>query len=209
MQTDILSDRQKELLPYFSPFKRNFFLVGGTAIALYLGHRRSIDFDLFSYNRLKKRDIWLKLDAIPYRKQRISEDTDQLHLNINEIKVTFFNYPYLVTHPISLDKVITMPNLLSLAAMKAFALGRRAKWKDYVDLYFLIKYHFSVNEISKEAEKLFKDQYSEKLFRQQLAFHKDINYSEPIEFMPGFEEQEPVIKSFLIDKALEWNPYPT
>jgi hypothetical protein len=52
MHLEILTDKQKELLPLISQFKRNFYLVGGTAIALHLGHRESIDFDLFSYNNL-------------------------------------------------------------------------------------------------------------------------------------------------------------
>ena len=52
-----------------------------------------------------------------------------------------------------------MPTLLSLAAMKAFALGRRAKWKDYVDLCFLIRDHFSVPEIIREAQRLFGDSF--------------------------------------------------
>ena len=48
------------------------------------------------------------------------------------------------------------------------------------------------------------DQYSEKLFLQQLAFHKDIDFREQVAYMPNFEEKEETIKSFLIDKALEW-----
>jgi len=204
MHIEILTDRQEELFPYLTPFKRSFYLVGGTAIALYLGHRRSIDFDLFSFSRLRKRDIWQKLEKIPYRKKRIAEDIDQLHLYMNEIKVTFFNYPYLITHPTSLNKVISMPTLLSLAAMKAFALGRRAKWKDYVDLYFLIRNHYPITEISEEARRLYNDLFSAKLFREQLAFHKDIDYSEQVEYMPGFEVDDEAIKTFLIDKALEW-----
>jgi hypothetical protein len=204
MHIDILTDRQKELLPYLARFKRSFYLVGGTAISLYLGHRRSIDFDLFSYSRLPKRDIWRKLDAIPYQKKRIAEDTDQLHLYINEIKVTFFNYPYQIERPVSLNKFINMPTLLSLAAMKAFALGRRAKWKDYVDLYYLVINHFSILEISEEAKRLYNDLFHDKLFREQLAFHKDIDFSEQVEYMPGFEVEDEVIKTFLIDKALEW-----
>ena len=204
MQLEILTDRQKELFPYLAQFKRSFYLVGGTAIALYLGHRRSIDFDLFSYSRLRKSDIWRKLSKVPYRQKRISEDIDQLHLYINEIKVTFFNYPYLVEHPVNVEKVVNMPSLLTLAAMKAFALGRRAKWKDYVDLYFLIKNQFSINEINDEAKRLYGDLFSDRLFHEQLAFHKDINYAEHVEYMPGFEEKEETIKAFLIEKALEW-----
>jgi hypothetical protein len=121
---------------------------------------------------------------------------------INNVKLTFFSYPYPVLHPIKVDSFFTIPTLLSLAAMKAFALGRRAKWKDYVDLYFILHDHFTVNDICREAELIFSHQFSEKLFRQQLAFHKDIDYTEPVEFLvlavPDIE-----IKEFLIDKATD------
>jgi len=97
-----------------------------------------------------------------------------------------------------------MPTLLSLASMKAFALGRRSKWKDYVDLFFILNNHFSVHEICKEACINFPSQFSEKLFREQLAFHKDIDYSEPVEYLgPIVSEEE--IKKFLISKAIEIN----
>ena len=86
--------------------------------------------------------------------------------------------------------------------MKAFALGRRAKWKDYVDMYFILRDYFTVSQIAAEAIIRFGDLFSEKLFRQQLAFHADINYSEPIEFLvPAPSEED--IKQFLIEKAIE------
>jgi len=50
MQTQILSKEQAKLLPFIKTFSSDFYLVGGTAIALQLEHRRSIDFDLFSDN---------------------------------------------------------------------------------------------------------------------------------------------------------------
>ena len=86
--------------------------------------------------------------------------------------------------------------------MKAFALGRRAKWKDYVDLYFILHDYFTIQEICKEAENIFNRQFSEKLFRQQLAFHKDIDFTEPVEFIitPVSDGE---IKEFLIDKATD------
>ena len=52
MHNEILSVTQLELLPLVKQFKREFFLVGGTAIALYIGHRQSIDFDLFKFSSL-------------------------------------------------------------------------------------------------------------------------------------------------------------
>jgi len=202
MHTEIFSTSQIELLPYIHDFQPSFYMVGGTAIALHLGHRRSIDFDLFTLSQLNKTRIKSKLSKIPFSQVPIFEDFDQLHLLINNVKITFFNYPWSILHPIKVDSTITIPTLLSLTAMKAFALGRRAKWKDYVDLYFILHDHYSIDEITLEAEKIFNQQFSSKLFRQQLAFHKDIDYSEPVEYLvQPISDNE--IKLFLIDKATD------
>ena len=86
--------------------------------------------------------------------------------------------------------------------MKAFALGRRAKWKDYVDLFFILKNHYSVEQISRRACKIYDQMFSEKLFRAQLSYFEDIDYFESIEYLvPAVPEEE--IKAFLIDKATD------
>jgi hypothetical protein len=204
MYHQILTEEQRELLPYLSNFKRTFYLVGGTAIALHIGHRRSLDFDLFSHSELRKSAINGKLAEFPFKKVRLFEDIDQLHIIINGIKLTFFSFPYLIDHPVKIERYINTPSLLTLSSMKAFALGRRAKWKDYVDLYFILRDHYTIKEITDEADKNFGELYSEKLFREQLAFHKDIDYSEPVEFLvPSPSETE--IKQFLIDTAIDLN----
>ena len=202
MHTEILSTEQELLFPYLKRFKQSFYLVGGTAIALLLGHRRSIDFDLFTITELRKSRIKKTLLEIPYTQVPIFEDYDQLHLFINEVKFTFFSYPYKIEHPIKIDSNITIPTLLTLAAMKAFALGRRSKWKDYVDLYFILREFYSIEQISVEASSIFPQQFSEKLFRQQLAFHKDIDYTEPVEFLVEPVADE-VIRAFLLDVATD------
>ena len=203
MHTEIFNTDQAQLLPWLQPFSRSFYLVGGTAIALHLGHRRSIDFDLFTPSNLVKHRIKSKLLQIPFHQIPIFEDYDQLHLMINNVKVTFFNYPYPILHPVKVGQVITMPTLLGLSAMKAFALGRRAKWKDYVDLYFILRDHFTISEISRECEILFAGQFSEKLFRQQLTYHNDIDFTEPVEFL-GEPIPENTIKEFLTAKAIDF-----
>jgi hypothetical protein len=203
MHFNILSNQQQELLSFISGFRRNYYLVGGTAIALYIGHRRSIDYDLFTEKTLNKLLIRRKVFGLKYNKQILFEDIDQMHFLINEVKITFFNYPYPVKHDEMIKRYISMPSLLSLSTMKAFALGRRAKWKDYVDLYYIIKDYYSIKDITTEAKNIFGDLFSEKLFREQIAFHKDIDYSEPVEFLPGFGVSEEEIKTFLINKSLE------
>jgi hypothetical protein len=183
MHPEIFSKSQIELLPYIKKFQRSFYMVGGTAIALHLGHRRSIDFDLFTPVRIRKYRIRNILQQIPFDQFPLFEDYDQLHLTVNNVKITFFSFPYPIQHEVKVDKFITIPSLISLASMKAFALGRRAKWKDYVDLYYILKDHYTIDDISKEANSNFGQMFSEKLFREQLAFHKDIDFSEPVEYI--------------------------
>jgi hypothetical protein len=203
MHLHILSNNQTDLLPYFKPFNRKYYLVGGTAIALHLGHRRSIDFDFFCYSPIKKKQLKSKLQNVPFTKTLLFEDTDQMHLMINGVKTTFFHYPYMIEHPVKVSNVVAIPDLIALSAMKAFALGRRAKWKDYVDLYFILKNHFTIEEISSMAKGVYGSFYSEKLFREQLAFHKDIDFSEPVEYLiPPVSEKE--IKEFLTEKAIDF-----
>jgi len=203
MYPEIFSYKQQELLPVIAQFKRSFYLVGGTAIALYIGHRRSIDFDLFTFSRLNKTKIRQKIMQTPYKKNIIFEDQDQIHFYVNDVKLTFFNYPYQVEHSQKMDSIITLPSLLSLAAMKAFALGRRAKWKDYVDLYFIIKNFYTIKDIVAEADKIYGTLFSEKLFRQQLAFHTDINYGEEIEYMMPDPPTDEDVKEELIRMATD------
>jgi hypothetical protein len=201
MHLEILDQKQVELWPWLKTFSRSFYMVGGTAIALHLGHRRSIDFDLFRQTPLVKHQIKSKLNKIPMKQVPLTEDIDQLHLMLHGVKMTFFHFPYPIEHPVRIGTNLSIPGLLTLASMKAFALGRRAKWKDYVDLAWILKHHYTIAEISQESEKNFRGQFSEKLFRQQLAFHKDIDYTEPLEFL-GAAVPENEIREFLIDKAL-------
>ncbi len=202
MHIEILTEAQRELLPLLHRLNRSFYLVGGTAIALHIGHRRSVDFDLFTASRLSKSRIRTTLREYPFPQRLLHEDTDQLHILCNRVKVTFFSYPYAVPHAVRAGDFMTMPDLLNLAAMKAFALGRRAKWKDYVDLYFILRDHYSIAEIGVMASRLFGDHFSEKLFREQLAFHDDIDYTETVDYVVNAVPDQ-AIRQSLIEKATE------
>jgi len=200
MHLNILTKKQRELLGLVRKFKRSFYLVGGTAIALHIGHRRSVDFDMFTASKLHKSRIRAVLGTYPLQQKLIHEDVDQLHILCNQVKLTFFSYPYQVEHAVRVGEFISMPDLLSLAAMKAFALGRRAKWKDYVDLYFILRNGHSIAEISAAAVAIYGDHYSEKLFREQLTYHDDIDYTERVEYLTA-PIADQVIRSGLIDMA--------
>lgn len=203
MHKEILTGEQNKLLPLVAEFSEDFGLVGGTAIALYLGHRRSIDFDLFSKEKFGNQSILNRISDFGSPEAIIVNKAGELTLTIKGVKFTFFHYPYEIIHSESFGYKIRMPGLLTLAAMKAFALGQRAKWKDYVDLYFIIKNHFPVSQISQKGKEIFGDGFNEKLFRSQLSYFDGINYKEPVEYLPGFEVGEEIIKEELVKSSLE------
>lgn len=199
----ILTNKQSEILPTIKKFTDNFFLVGGTAIALHLGHRRSIDFDLFSAKSFKNREIRNKITKDGWTIERIFKDEDgQFTFFINEVQVTFFYYPFEIDATNDLEG-IRIPDLLTLGAMKAYTLGRRAKWKDYVDLYFIFREYNSIKPVMDKADIIFKNEFNEGLFRKQIAYFEDINYNEEVEFLPGCEVDDEKIKKELIDFSLE------
>lgn len=199
MYLNILTKEQKELLPLITEFRKEYYLVGGTAIALQIGHRKSIDFDLFKKSSIKKTQIKRKIaDAKLHIDKILFEDKDQLHLIINGIKLTFFQYPFEIPHLLAWDKIITMPTLLDLAAMKAYALGRRAKWKDYVDLYFLLTKYCSYQSIVDRTKEIFEGDFNEKLFREQLSYFEDVSYEEEVDYCVDAIADE-VIKTALIN----------
>ncbi len=200
---EILADEQNKLLPLVAQFFENFGLVGGTAIALHLGHRRSIDFDLFSEEAFGNQSILNKISAFGSIDEIIVNKLDELTLVIKGVKLTFFHFPYKIIYSESFGYSIKFPDLLTLAAMKAFALGQRSKWKDYVDLYFIIKEHFSVSQISEKSREIFGKVFNEKLFRSQLSYFDGVNYKETVEFLPGFEVSDETIKKELTDFSLE------
>ncbi len=204
MFSDILSGEQKVLLPYLAQFKREYILVGGTALALLIGHRRSIDFDFFKKGQVNRGKIKDRFAKVPFQKQLLFENPDGIHYLVNEVKVTFFQYPFDIpkVHAIG-NTGIKTPDLLTLAAMKFYAMGRRAKWKDYVDIYILLKGHFSIEEVSVRAYELFEGGYSEKLFRQQISYFEDIDYSEPVDWLKKMPDNES-IRQELCEMALSF-----
>ncbi|HCA67441.1 MAG TPA: hypothetical protein DEP11_04280 [Candidatus Jacksonbacteria bacterium] len=207
MHKEILTDAQIKLLPMLESFAENFGLVGGTAIALHIGHRRSVDFDLFTnlpFDTLRIRKKIVQFNPI---EGVLVDESAEYSVVVQGVKVTFLYYPFKIEFGERFDDVIQLPDLATLAAMKAYALGRRAKWKDYVDMYFIFKKFHALKEVVKKAEQIFAVDFNEKLFRVQLAYFDDMDYTEKIMYMPGFETSDETVKKSLIEYSLEYNEY--
>lgn len=202
MHKEVLTKEQIELLPLIKSFSKDFFLVGGTAIAFHLGHRHSVDFDLFTDKKFSNLRIERQVSKFFEIEKTFVSRLEEYTILVNKVRITFFQYPFKIDSFEMFKDIIKIPDLLTLATMKAYALGQRAKWKDYVDMYYIIKDHFSVKKISKRAEEIFKGEFNEKLFRSQLAYFKDIDYSEEIIYLDGYKVDNKIIERALIDFSL-------
>lgn len=125
---------------------KDFNLVGGTALALMLGHRNSIDIDLFTRTEFLADDIEeclkYKYDfkATLFRKNSI-------FASINNIKTDFIRHDYPQLKPLVVEEGIRMASLEDIAAMKFHAIIQSGKrLKDFIDIYFLLE-HFTMNQM--------------------------------------------------------------
>ena len=201
MHKEILNEAQIRLLPMLKTFSDDFGLVGGTALALQIGHRRSIDFDLFTDKIFDPDKIRNKIRKAFEIQSTIVETPEELTIVVSDVKLTFLTYPFEINYSEILEGVIKMPNVLALSAMKAFALGKRAKWKDYVDLFFILK-HYNLKDITTTAKEIFGGEFNEKLLREQLSYYQDIDYSETIDYIGNNTISDAEIKLFLSNISL-------
>jgi len=204
MHKEVLTEKQLDLLPLIESFSDKFGLVGGTAIALHIGHRRSIDFDLFTNQEIDSMRIRNKITEAAEINQVVRDQQDQYTVVVDGVQITFMHYPYQIDFTENFES-IKLPDLLTLAAMKAQALGRRAKWKDYVDLYFVMKEYHNLEKLVQKAEQIFGPEFSEKLFRSQLSYFKDIDYSEEVNYLQGFKTSDKQIKQWLKQVSVKEN----
>lgn len=198
MIESVLTMEQSALAEKLLPVIKGFYLAGGTALALQIGHRRSVDFDLASPKAINPFHLERHLISKGFKIQKtFTSNGDEYSTLIQETRITFFFFPFDVEHPLSWEKGhITLPTIKDLGAMKAYALGRRSKWKDYVDLYFILKFHLQLEHLIQRAKDIFSGHFNSKLFREQLCYFDDMDYSESIEYLEHAPEDDEV-KGFL------------
>lgn len=202
MHEEILSKEQKALLLLLKSVRKDFWLAGGTGLALRVGHRRSIDFDLFTNKKFDNKIMERKAARVADITKVLVDKLGEYTFISRGAKITFCHYPYNVGTKENWNDVIKIPNLLVLAAMKAFTLGRRAKWKDYVDLYFVMRDFFTCAEISSKGREIYGAEFNEKLFRMQLSYFDDVSYEEKVDFLSGRGVSDKKIKKALVDFSL-------
>lgn len=187
LQQDVVEEKTFGLLKSLmsEDFFSEFFLVGGTALALRLGHRKSIDIDMFTQGKIPVNDVRKHLsEKYGFREEFREKDT--LKGDIDGVKVDFIRYDYpLLNSPETFDGNIRIASNEDIIAMKLATItdsGSRAK--DFVDIAFLSKY-YSLNQMLDFYKAKF-DGVNIFSATKALVYFTDIDFSsEPVNLMHG------------------------
>ena len=182
MHQEAITSKGKKIFSKFSNFP-DFYLAGGTGLALYLGHRISVDFDFFWEEDIPE-GVLPKIRRVfkGHEIEVIINHSEQLSVLIDGVSVSFVRYPYPVISDFKKHEGVKILSALEIAATKAYVLGMRSTLKDYIDLYFFIKLDKGLTDIMDFCDKKYSAQFNRKLFLEQLIYFDDIEDME-IQFL--------------------------
>ena len=200
MHREVLTEPAALLFPSLNRFP-GFYLAGGTALALQIGHRVSVDFDLFSDDVID-RALLPQVRRLFGTAAEISprvNNADELTVLVNGVKITFLRYPFPAREPFVIYENVPLLSVREIAATKAYTIGRRGSYKDYVDLYFVIaEGHATLLDIVADAEHKFAAEFNGRLFLEQLVYLSDLDDTQvqfikpavtPLDIQRFFEER--------------------
>ncbi len=176
-----------------------FNLAGGTALALQIGHRKSIDLDFFGARPIDKDEIVDLLEPLGDL-QLLQNTRNILILNINGVKVDFVNYKYPWLRAIQIVEGIRLASLPDIGAMKLGAIAGRGKKRDFTDLYFLLQ-QFTLTELLGFYREKYPDG-NEFLVLRSLTFFEDAEEDQKLEL---FEKADWSEVKRTIDLAVKKN----
>ncbi|MBK8338909.1 MAG: nucleotidyl transferase AbiEii/AbiGii toxin family protein [Flavobacteriales bacterium] len=198
----ILDEQRRSALPRLAFCRaQGFYLAGGTALALQIGHRDSIDFDFFSEREFDTARLFELLVSaflgIPLVKVQ-----DERHIltvvAASRIKLSFMRYPYPLLRPLVRSEHFDLADIADIGCMKLSAITGRGTMKDYIDLYFILQ-RFTLNELlALCAVKL--PQLDRALILKALVYFEDLD-QEPIRYVKEHELPFDEVKKFLRAKA--------
>lgn len=197
MYWDILDTKRKNILPKLANITNGFYLAGGTALALQLGHRDSIDFDFFSPTEFSNAKLFEKITTIftGFNIIKTQDEKDTLSVTINEnIKLSFFVYRYNLIKPLIKSDYFDLASVEDIACMKLSAIVSRYLLKDYVDIYWILHQINFTDLINFNQQK--HQNLDTNLVLKSLVYFSDI-IIEPILYKNGKDISFNEIKDFL------------
>ena len=160
---------------------KEFNLVGGTALALKLGHRKSIDIDLFSTGSFNAPELAQYITS-SYNADQLRTISNGIFGFIDDIKIDLISHQYPLVSDLEIVEGIRMVSLLDIGAMKLNAIyNSGARLKDFVDVYALLEV-LSLEQMAHACEQKYPD-INISMVRNALLYHYDIDFSVPIDYV--------------------------
>ena len=131
-------------------FLKSFYLTGGSALSLHLGHRESEDLDFFSKDNFDPVRLQQEVKGLGKLKD-VDIQLGTLNLFMDQIQLQFLYYPYRLIKPYVRWQKINLSSVIDIACTKLQTIGMRGSKKDFIDIYFLLK-TYSLNELFDSLE---------------------------------------------------------
>jgi predicted nucleotidyltransferase component of viral defense system len=182
LQTQTVQPKLLELLRQIMSCEvfDGFNLVGGTSLSLQMGHRFSIDIDMFGNSEISESEFIEELSQFG-KVITLKKSKSIIIFSIDGIKVDFVNYRYPLIDKINTVQNIRLVSDKDIAAMKLNAIAGRGSKKDFIDLYFLLK-KYSLDEMLAFYNSKYLDG-SEFMVRKSLNYFDDADNEEmPVMF---------------------------
>lgn len=158
-----------------------FNLVGGTALALKVGHRISIDIDLFSPKAFNASELAEHLKTT-YNVTQLRSITNGVFCFIDDIKIDLISHQYPLIGDIEISDGIRLVSPLDIGAMKLGAIyDNGTRLKDFVDLYALLE-NYTLDQLLEACQQKYQD-INMPIVKNALLHHEDIEFSVPINYI--------------------------
>ena len=169
--------------------KNNFALAGGTSLALQIGHRKSIDLDIFCGYQFDVKELEIVLKTNPaFDFSYTGNNSRMLFGTINEIKCDFVHEPATLLEPFTITDGVSYFSVEDIAAMKLHTICGRGKKKDFFDVYALLQLY---------SREMLMEWFTKKYDEKQLFFlWRSILYFEDAENDPDIEGYSPFTKNW-------------
>lgn len=131
-----------------------FYLAGGSAAALHLGHRISVDLDFFCRQNFQPEPLVQQVASLGHLVIQQQSPSTVLGL-LNDVRVSFFAYPYPVLEPCVPCEGAPVASLLDISLMKWIAVAQRGRKRDFVDLFFICQSGRALASLLKEIPRKF------------------------------------------------------
>ena len=205
MYLKCLTPAARNVLKVIAPIadKKGFVLAGGTAIALRLGHRLSVDFDFFTMRSFRPDRLHLTIDGLDLETTVLQEETGTLTLSADGVKVSFFHYPYAFLDVESKLYGVRIAGLIDIASMKLMAMMQRGAKRDYVDLYWILQ-NIPFAKIAENMVKRYgSNRVNPLVLGKALVFFRDADEDPDPEFL-GKRVAWAKIKKYLVNHVQQF-----